>query len=714
MSRRNVYIHSATRDYEEVDYYRLLNKKNANLYKGNIDTLKEFILLNDKIQLDTETNVTDKTTDRELYVIQLGDYYGTEQHIFDVTDLDDETIAVLAELFASEKIFLAHNAKFEYIILHKFFGIYIKNFKDTFLASKLITAGLDLPPGYNGLANLILHRFGVDLSKASQTTFTGEKMSPEQLLYADSDVLYLGRLLDALMGPLKKWKLIKVFNLENKTLRPIGDMTINGILIDTDKLDENIVDYDSKAGEAKDAMVEAFKSEEDDSIRERIKEMNVVQQQDEVIINWNSSVQKRAILNRFYPKEDITSVAKTLLIKLADKVDNPSVLEKVINGETESLELLLASRHRQFLIDNGMFIPKGHLNLNFNSPAQLLDFFRLWYPAISGVGVKDLKKLKKPIVMAYKKFTKANKLVSSFGRKMYNYIEPDGRIHAGFNQLVPTGSRMSSSKPNMQQAPSTEQYRSMFIPRPGWKFVDSDYASAELYIAAYLSGDKKLIYAIEQGYDLHSYSAYQIFGDLWRDAGGLAEPVGKPKTKAANTLRKRSKGLSFSLLYGTGVVSFSENSGITTAEGKILMAKYYNTFPELAAFFKKSGEDALTYNYIREPHFGRVRFFNKPKNGMEASHNKNAGMNYKPQAINGSIMKYALCLMKKYIEDNQLDHVVKLTLTVHDQQLSEVRDDYVALWKEKQTELMEKAALHVIPSGVLKAESDVLDHWTKG
>jgi ribonuclease D len=50
------------------------------------------------------------------------------------------------------------------------------------------------------LASLVLHRFGVDLSKASQTSFTGEMMTPEQLLYADTDVLYLGKLLEALMG----------------------------------------------------------------------------------------------------------------------------------------------------------------------------------------------------------------------------------------------------------------------------------------------------------------------------------------------------------------------------------------------------------------------------------------------------------------------------------------------------------------------------------
>jgi DNA polymerase I-like protein with 3'-5' exonuclease and polymerase domains len=38
----------------------------------------------------------------------------------------------------------------------------------------------------------------------------------------------------------------------------------------------------------------------------------------------------------------------------------------------------------------------------------------------------------------------------------------------------------------------------MFVAKPGWKLVDSDYSSAELFIAAYLSGDKQLLF-IEQG-----------------------------------------------------------------------------------------------------------------------------------------------------------------------------------------------------------------------
>jgi hypothetical protein len=102
-----------------------------------------------------------------------------------------------------------------------------------------------LPPGYNSLASLVLKWLGIDLSKGEQTSFTGDKMTPDQLMYANTDVLYLGFLLDALMTSIKKWNLTRVFKLENKAIRPIGDLTINGIRIDKTILDENIKIYDA-------------------------------------------------------------------------------------------------------------------------------------------------------------------------------------------------------------------------------------------------------------------------------------------------------------------------------------------------------------------------------------------------------------------------------------------------------------------------------------
>jgi hypothetical protein len=70
--------------------------------------------------------------------------------------------------------------------------------------------------------------------------------------------------------------------------------------------------------------------------------------ENEVTINWNSSV-KKAILKRLYPEEDFTSTAKTILSKMADRLDNPTNLNKLLNGDTEGLEVLLASRHLDFL-----------------------------------------------------------------------------------------------------------------------------------------------------------------------------------------------------------------------------------------------------------------------------------------------------------------------------------------------------------------------------
>jgi DNA polymerase I-like protein with 3'-5' exonuclease and polymerase domains len=52
-------------------------------------------------------------------------------------------------------------------------------------------------------------------------------------------------------------------------------------------------------------------------------------------------------------------------------------------------------------------------------------------------------------------------------------------------------------------------------------------------------------------------------------------------------------------------------------------------------------------------------------------------------------MKYVVPYENVY-RRKQFDHKVKLLLSVHDQQVSEVREDYAEQWAFTQTELMEK------------------------
>jgi hypothetical protein len=68
--------------------------------------------------------------------------------------------------------------------------------------------------------------------------------------------------------------------------------------------------------------------------------------------------------------------------------------------------------------------------------------------------------------------------------------------------------------------------------------------------------------------------------------------------------------------------------------------------------------------------------------------------------------------MKTHIEDNDLDDKVKLlpSMTSRYQKCERLR----CTVGNHTNRANGKAAMYVIPSGALKAESDIMDHWTKG
>jgi hypothetical protein len=68
----------------------------------------------------------------------------------------------------------------------------------------------------------------------------------------------------------------------------------------------------------------------------------------------------------------------------------------------------------------------------------------------------------------------------------------------------------------MQQAPSTEQYRKMFVAKPGWKLVDSDYSSAELFIAAISQETSSYCLQLSKGMT-SQLPSFLIFGQKWLD-----------------------------------------------------------------------------------------------------------------------------------------------------------------------------------------------------
>jgi DNA polymerase I-like protein with 3'-5' exonuclease and polymerase domains len=70
-------------------------------------------------------------------------------------------------------------------------------------------------------------------------------------------------------------------------------------------------------------------------------------------------------------------------------------------------------------------------------------------------------------------------------------------------------------------------------------------------------------------------------------------------------------------------------------------------------------------------------------------------------------------LTYKYIRDNKLTDKVHILLNVHDQLTTACTEDLGEWWKDKLDELMCQAAKKVIPSGLLKAETNISTVWTK-
>ena len=77
----------------------------------------------------------------------------------------------------------------------------------------------------------------------------------------------------------------------------------------------------------------------------------------------------------------------------------------------------------------------------------------------------------------------------------------------------------------------SELIRTAFVPRPGYKFIVSDFSAIEARVLAYLAGEKWRSQVFAEGKDIYCASASQMFG----------VPVEKPPPPAGQDRRTSSR-----------------------------------------------------------------------------------------------------------------------------------------------------------------------------
>ena len=118
-----------------------------------------------------------------------------------------------------------------------------------------------------------------------------------------------------------------------------------------------------------------------------------------------------------------------------------------------------------------------------------------------------------PIVEKILTIRKLGKIKNTYVDKLLPQIDRDGRIRTGFNLTSTTSGRLSSSgKFNAQQIVRDDPIvKGCIKAKPGYKLVSQDLATAEMYVAAILSGDKNLMSVFSQKGDFHSMIAHMVF-----------------------------------------------------------------------------------------------------------------------------------------------------------------------------------------------------------
>ena len=166
-------------------------------HKGDLPNLDNYRGL--AVAIDTETLGLNPHRDR-LCVVQLSPGDGTAD-VVQIAPGQREAPNIVALINDPQKTKLFHYGRFDIAVLYNAFGALAEQVFCTKIASRLTRTYTDR----HGLKDVCNELLGISLSKQQQSSDWGAtQLSPEQLDYAASDVLYLHQLREKLLERLRR------------------------------------------------------------------------------------------------------------------------------------------------------------------------------------------------------------------------------------------------------------------------------------------------------------------------------------------------------------------------------------------------------------------------------------------------------------------------------------------------------------------------------
>ena len=307
---------------------------------------------------------------------------------------------------------------------------------------------------------------------------------------------------------------------------------------------------------------------------------------------------------------------------------------------------------------------------NINSPKQLgtVLFEKMQLPHgkktktgwSTNADVLEKLRWQAPIVADVLEYRQYAKLKSTYADGLLKVIDPDGRIRTSFQMTVTATGRLSSTEPNLQNIPARTEVgsriRGMFVAAPGNVLVDADYSQVELRLLAHISGDETMQQAFLSGEDFHTLTAAKVFHVAPEEVTGQ--------------MRSRAKAVNFGIVYGISAFSLAQDIGVSVAEAKEYMERYFDTYRGVKHYMEQVVETAREQGYVETiMHRRRALPELKSSNFNMRSFGERVALNMPIQGTAADIMKLAMVRVEHRLKGEGL--AAKLIMQVHDELIVE-------------------------------------------
>lgn len=174
---------------------------------------------------------------------------------------------------------------------------------------------------------------------------------------------------------------------------------------------------------------------------------------------------------------------------------------------------------------------------------------------------------------------------------MLQFVEPTGIIHHQLNACATVTTRLSGSRPNLQNIPrgGTSRVKATFTSRFGvdGRLTENDYGALEVVALAAISGDTNLLNQLIAGTDMHCYRLAAQLGEPYDEVLLKCKDKHHPEHSKYDDMRTAMKPKAFANQYGASAMGIAIATGCTVEAAELFKEGERNLFPESSTFAER-------------------------------------------------------------------------------------------------------------------------------